>query len=131
MKPAKMVVHYRDGKIAKGFSNDFFPNKTHFHLTEDSSGETVNVAVANLKAIFFVKEFDGDPDFGERKGFEEGQKAQGRKVRVVFHDGEALVGSVLGYNADRAGFFLIPADSRSNNDRVFVVSASTSIIEFI
>lgn len=131
MEPAKIVIHYSDGKIVKGYSNDFFPDKTQFHLTIDSSDETINVTVANLKAIFFVKEFEGDPDFGEKKGFEEGQSAQGRKVRVIFQDGEALVGSVLGYNPNRQGFFLIPADPQSNNKRVFVVSKATSDLEFI
>ncbi len=131
MGPAKIVVHFRDGKLIKGFSNDFFPNKSHFHMTTDFSEETFQVSVASLKAIFFVKDFEGDPEFGERKGFMEGQKTQGRKVRVIFQDGEALVGSVLGYDPNRQGFFLTPADPQSNNDRVFVVSAATSDIEFI
>jgi hypothetical protein len=116
--PAKIVVHFRDGKLIKGFSNDFFPNKSHFHMTTDFSEETLQVSVASLKAIFFVKDFEGDPEFGERKGFMEGQKTQGRKVRVIFQD-------------NRQGFFLTPADPQSNNDRVFVVSAATSDIEFI
>jgi hypothetical protein len=35
MDPVKMVVRFSDGRIKKGFSQDFFPNKPVFHLTKN------------------------------------------------------------------------------------------------
>jgi hypothetical protein len=130
MEPVKIVVHFTDGGLIKGFSNDFFPNKEQFHLTEHSSDEIIDIDVSDLKAIFFVKDFEGKPDYQERKGFLDDQNIQGRKVRVIFQDGEAIVGSVLGYDPKRQGFFVIPADPESNNSRIFVVVAATTDVEF-
>ncbi len=130
MEPVKIVVHFTDGGLIKGFSNDFFPNKEQFHLTEHSSDEIIDIDVSDLKAIFFVKDFEGKSDYQERKGFLDDQNIQGRKVRVIFQDGEAIVGSVLGYDPKRQGFFVIPADPESNNSRIFVVVAATTDVEF-
>ncbi len=40
----------------------------------------------------------------------EGHNITGRKVKVLFKDGEVLVGSTMGYDIKRLGFFLFPAD---------------------
>ncbi len=77
-----------------------------------------------------MKDFEGKPDYQERKGFLDDQKIQGRKVRVIFQDGEAIVGSVLGYDPKRQGFFVVPADPESNNSRIFVLVAATTDVEF-
>jgi hypothetical protein len=126
MEPAKVVVRYLDGRVMKGFTQDFFPNKDRFHLhhAAKSSGESVEVMLKDLKAIFFVQDFEGNAQYSERKSYGEGERAQGRKVEVTFADGEVLVGSTLGYDPNRPGFFIFPADPKSNNIRVFAVSSS-------
>jgi hypothetical protein len=50
---------------------------------------------------------------------------------VTFHDAEVLVGSTLGYRGEGNGFFVHPADSRSNNLRVFVTAAGMRDIRFL
>ncbi len=55
----------------------------------------------------------------------------GRKVRVLFTDGELLVGTTQGYDARRPGFFVFPADTESNNERIFVVRGAIQQISFI
>jgi hypothetical protein len=50
---------------------------------------------------------------------------------VVFQDGETLVGTTQGYDPTRPGFFVIPADPASNNDRCFVVTRATKTVSFI
>jgi hypothetical protein len=52
-------------------------------------------------------------------------------VRVVFKDGEVMVGSTVGYERQRPAFFLIPADPQSNNRSVFVVSSAITSIRFL
>ena len=125
MEPAKIVARFQNGKIKKGYSQDFFPNKPVFHLSKDAqgtSGEPEEVQVNALKALFFVKDFSGNPNYKEQKRFREGDKPSGRKVEVTFADGEVLQGSVLGYNPKQSGFFLFVADPKGNNIRVFVVN---------
>jgi hypothetical protein len=134
MDPIKMVVRFADGKMKKGYSQDFFANKPVFHLIKNitgDSGEPEEIRLADLKAVFFVKTFDGDPDYKERKDFTETDSPQGRKVEVAFTDGEVLQGSVLGYNPKEIGFFLFPVDPRSNNLRVFVVNTAVKKIRFL
>ena len=132
----KIVVHYRNDRIIKGYSYDFYPNKSHFHLLPPVAGfsftdEAIEVTVEDLKAVFFVKDFAGDPTYNERKHFAPGERPPGRKVAVKFRDGEMLVGSTVGYEPHRPGFFLIPADPKSNNLRVFVVAKAVSGIRFL
>jgi hypothetical protein len=84
-----------------------------------------------LKAVFFVRDFAGNPMHEERKEYKEGEKPQGRKVEVMFKDGEVLVGTTLGYDPSRPGFFIFPADPKSNNVRVFVVSTAVKKVRFL
>ena len=132
----KIVVHYADGKILKGFGQDFYPNKPSFHLLPEIAGfsfadEAVEVQMKDLKAVFFVRDFAGNSLYNERKHFLEGEHPSGRKVRVTFRDGEMLVGSTVGYDRQRQGFFLIPADPQSNNRSVFAISAAVTGVRFL
>jgi len=134
MDVPKIIVRYADGRIIKGYCQDFFPNKPSFHISlalPESSNETVEVFLKDLKALFFVRDFLGDAKYKEQKIFPDGVKISGRKVEVTFRDGEVMIGSTLGYEPKRPGFFLFPSDSHCNNLRVFVVSQAVSKVEYI
>ncbi|MEK7362528.1 MAG: hypothetical protein AAB016_01015 [candidate division NC10 bacterium] len=136
LERGKMVVRYVDGRIIKGYSHDFYADKPHFHLVPSVAGfsfsdEATEVRVQDLKAVFFVRDFAGDPSYNERKKFAEGERPPGRKVEVTFKDGEVLVGSTVGYDRTRPVFFFIPADPKSNNQRVFVVCAAVTKVRFL
>jgi hypothetical protein len=134
MEPVKMVVRFADGRIKKGYSQDFFPNKSVFHLSGNparESQEPEEIRVADLKAVFFVNSLAGNPDYKERKEFAEGDSPKGRKVEVTFADGETMQGSILGYSAKEAGFFLFPVDRKSNNMKVFAVNAAVREFRFL
>jgi Family of unknown function (DUF6982) len=49
----------------------------------------------------------------------------GRRIRVVFSDGEEITGTTQAYQPGRVGFFIVPADVHSNTERCFVVAAAT------
>jgi hypothetical protein len=133
MEKVKVVVRYSCGRLIKGFSQDFFPAKKLFHLTpaDNPSGEPIEVFIEDLKAIFLVLDFVGHPLYKERKKYIEEEKPSGKKVEVTFIDGEVLVGSTLGYDPKRQGFFIFPADPKSNNIRVYVVSSSVEKIRYL
>jgi hypothetical protein len=118
----KAIAHYRDGRLLKGTTFDFFPTKETFHLSVD--GDVHEVIVAELKAIFFVRSFDGDGEHADRRGFFTTHR-QGKKVMVEFEDGETLFGYTLSYTARGDGFFVFPGDPDSNNIKIFVVNRAT------
>ena len=82
MEPSKIVVRYQNGKILKGYTQNFFPNKPMFHvnlLGASGSGDLVEVRIEDLKAVFFVRDFTGNAKHVERKqpapGAEIGRRA--------------------------------------------------------
>ncbi len=131
MEPIKVVIRYADGRLVKGYTNDFFPNKPSFHVAEGAGDQGVEVSVKDLKAVFFVKDFNGRPEHNERKDFIKGKEPAGRKVEVTFVDGEVIVGATLGYDPVRSGFFVTPSDPQSNNMRVFVLSSAVKDFRFL
>ena len=125
----EVVAHFMDGKLVKGYSEDFFPNKPTLHITEEGSGEVIEVEISRLKALFFVKSLEGNRDYNEDQEAE--RSGLGRRIKVRFKDGETIVGYTSGYSADRDAFFVFPGDPKSNNDRIFVVTAATEEINFV
>ncbi len=91
----------------------------------------MEVLVQELKAVFFVRDFWGDPNYQEEKKFPEGVKPSGRVVEVTFKDGEQIIGSTLGYDPRRPGFFLFPGDLNWNNLKIFVVSQAVTRVRYI
>jgi hypothetical protein len=130
----KIVVRYMDGQLLKGVTNDFFPNKDVFHLipTEAPQGsKSLELSTTNLKAIFFVKGYGGNPDYDDKKEFDPNKSTVGRKIKVLFKDGELMVGTTNGYQPGRPGFFVVPADPNSNIDRCYVLASATQEVSFI
>ena len=130
--PAKTVVHYKDGRILKGYSSDFQPHREVFHLADTDGPEATieEIWAPDLKAVFFVKDLVGNPRQVDSQEFDPGAPVAGRKVRVHFTDGERLVGTTESYDPARKGFFLVPADARSNIERCYVVITATQEITF-
>ena len=107
-------------------------NKPFFHMQVRPSDHAVEVAVADLKALFFVRDFEGTPSRREKQTFSEDKVYQGRKARVTFRDGEHMVGTVLSYDRTRPGFFILPVDEEEgNNMRVFIPSPAAVKVEFL
>ncbi len=125
----KVVAHFVDGRLLKGYTHDFTPIRDVFHLTsqlEEDFGTTYEVNVTELKAIFFVKTFKGNVGYKEKKRYEDvdSSRLRGMRIRVEFVDGEVIRGISLGYSKTKKGFFVVPVDPMSNNERIYVVAAS-------
>lgn len=126
----RIVARFADGRIVKGTTQDFSVTRDFFHvIPADPDAAPVRVGVPALKAVFFVKDHAGNKDYQEKKAFE--RPVPGRKLQVVFKDGETIVGSTTAYDAARPGFFMTPADPQSNNDRIYVVSRAIRAVAFI
>jgi len=130
----QVVVHTKQGQLLKGSTNDFLPTKDRFHLIPVQAtpgAKPLEILIADLKAVFFVKDLVGQPEHEKKNAFNTDAPLPGRKIRVVFHDGETLQGTTNGYQPGRPGFFVVPADPKSNNERCFIVTAATKEVALL
>jgi hypothetical protein len=125
----KVVARYIDGRLVKGYTFDFGPTQPRFHVFSQpsASGQSSQVLVRDLKAVFFVRDLVGNPSRQDSQKFPPGDVA-GSHVEVRFRDGEMILGTADSPVTDPLGFFLIPADPESNNLRVYVVHAATRAV---
>ena len=128
----KVVVRARNGQLVKGYAFDFNAGKERFHVVDtDDRSKVTEVLASDLKAVFYVRSFDGDST--RTKSCELAKQVANKipemKVKVTFSDGEVLFGTTNGYSKGRPGFFVTPSEPSSNNNRAFVFVSSTTSIE--
>jgi hypothetical protein len=128
--PGRVVVRYADGRVLKGYA-DFDPEHPTLRLVPlgDADAEGIEVPLTDLKAVFFVRNFDGDPGLDESKDLYQPRPPATRKVSVRFQDGEELVGHTRQLDRHRTGLFFTPLDPRSNNLRVFAPFAALAGVQ--
>lgn len=134
MELAKIVVQYADGRVIKGYTQNFSPNKPTFQIYQrypEFLNEPIEVVVKDLKRIFFVRDFWEKRNHNGQKVFLNGSKLPGKKVEVTFKDREVMKGSVLGYESQRSGFFFFPDEPCSNNIKVFAVSQAVGQLSYL
>lgn len=123
----EVVARYIDGRVVKGVSHDIDPARPTCHIrTEDR--QSIEVRLADLKALFFVRSLAGDPTHREGSTLEAGdQRARGAQpIEVEFADGERVVGLTVRYPPVRPFFYVVPADGRSNNLRILINRAAVA-----
>ncbi|NNE44296.1 MAG: hypothetical protein HKN12_08795 [Gemmatimonadetes bacterium] len=126
MSGCEVVARFADGRVVGGHSWDFRPDRPWFQITQPRAAQAADrILIRDLKAVFFVRDLEGDPLHNEEKSFT-GRKRVGRKTWVEFQDGECLAGWVESLNAEDHGFFLFPVDPFSNNEKVFVVRSAVA-----
>jgi hypothetical protein len=129
---SRVVVRYMDGRLLKGFNHDFTPLRGHIQVSpapDAPLATRITTPLAHLKAIFFVRDFDGSPAFTLSR-MAGTPSVAGRRIVVTFLDGEALEGWTLNYTTDGPGFFVSPMESDSNNERVFVIGGAVRHVQF-
>ncbi|HEX9758154.1 MAG TPA: hypothetical protein VGB26_10205 [Nitrospiria bacterium] len=141
-KLEKVVVHYQDNKILKGYIQPFqLPNaEASFSREEKNPTEILKIPLKELKAIYYVKSHEGNKTYREKRRFGL-TSSKGKKVMIKFKDREIACGFVtdnlpwiLGKNQPdpdpaRFGFFLFPADPESNNTKIFVLTRAVEEIQ--
>jgi len=90
---------------------------------------TKRLELKDLKAVFFVLDFNGKPEHLDCHSTD--TPMHGRTIEVTFQDGEKIVGRTEGFNPSRLGFFLFPFDLKANNIRIFVVTKNTRQVKFL
>ncbi len=136
----KVILRFLDGKRLKGYIKNLTIADDSVFIEEEGSPNPEKVRVKDLKAIFFVKNFEGNKEYRERKAFIK-TDASCKKVFVRFKDGESMTGCIDGdtpwekgfflESQKGNGFFLIPADRESNNIRIFVITSAVNDVAMI
>jgi hypothetical protein len=128
-----VVARYQDGRIIKGTTYDFGPQKKGFHVVSvgEEGRKVSEVLFSDLKAVFFVKSLEGKQDHPLTKDVpeEKGEPGTQMKVKITFLDGETLMGTTQGYTLEREGFFIVPLEEDSNNLRIFVISKAVKDVD--
>ena len=128
MDQIKIIARYTDGRMIKGHTGNFSPHRSFFHMMPNEGHEPVKLKMSELKAVFIVKDFGGNPRYRESRRFDDGSGWVSRKLKIQFSDGEVMHGSSMNYTPEAIGFFVQPADSNSNNDRVFIVNEAVETV---
>jgi hypothetical protein len=141
-KDLKVVAHMKAGGLIKGYLRPEdpafdpmvagvigggLPSKIALYRPE---GDSQLLDLDKVKAVYFVKTFEGRTDYTELKFFERNPQVEGLWIRIRFRDHECTEGVVhnsLPFVTD-PGFFLRPPDPQSNNRVVYVVKSS--LVEF-
>ncbi len=131
--PVKAVIHLADKTLVKGYLKGHtstwnglgpghvpLPEKFELNLVE---GGSATICLGQAKAVFFVREFQGQPAYNELRFFKTVPEFRGLWVRLRFMDGEVTEGLV--HNSlpllIGPGFFLKPPDPQSNNKMIYAL----------
>ena len=90
------------------------------------SAQVALVPYPQIRAVYFVREFQGPPDGEEKRVFQSRPKLDGLWVRLTFHDGEIFEGVIANdlLQLGDHGVTFSPPDANSNTQRVFVPKQS-------
>ena len=131
---AKLERRHTNGNLLQGYSHEGSSTDQCFHVRRDLVGCSdpgQQASLRDLKAVFFVRDFAGYKAYNEYKVFATGKPLSGRELEVTFADGELLVGTTSGYDAQLPGFFLFPAFDKSNNARMFIIASAVKEVRFL
>jgi hypothetical protein len=113
----RVVVHTVEGHVKRGVIEDVDLGAPSFPLAAQPDAGAEAIATDQVKAIFFMLA----P--GERP-----PAADGQRVRVTFRDGRQVAGFSRDYAAGAAGFFMVPADTRTNTGRIWVYASAVKMV---
>jgi hypothetical protein len=105
----RVVVHTVDGLTRRGTLHDPDLGGASLTLLPQPSGLPERLPAEKLRAVFFMLEPGEKPPVPE-----------GTRVRVTFRDGRQVAGFSPDYDPAATGFFILPADTRTNTERIWV-----------
>jgi hypothetical protein len=108
-------------------------------FTDDSvelltpAGTLLQFPYSEVKAVCFVRDFDGGDTWREHRTFASRPKAPGLWVRLVFLDNDSTEG-MLANNLmllEAHGFFITPPDPSFQNQRIFVPRVALKEVQVV
>lgn len=112
----RVILHTMEGGVKRGAIRDANLASAQVVL-QTSPGVNETVPRERVKAIFFM--------------LSPGTQApapEGIKVRVTFRDGRQVAGYSKDHRSGASGFFVVPADHRTNTERIFIYRHSVTSV---
>ncbi len=135
----KVILRLVNGKMLKGFIRDLKLDGDHLYI-EDETSHQFKVRTKELKAIFYVRRFEGDRTYQEKKTFS-GTRPNSKRIFIHFKDGESMMGFIEGDIPWERGYFLesmkekaftvIPVDEESNNIKILVFTSAVKDVALV
>jgi len=123
----ELLAWGRSSCSAKRFrtlASNFFGHRgsTHNLVTTQEHAATVHGVKPGDEVEF---DYEGKREVGRVN------RIIGRKVEVVFSDGEKLSGTTSTYTRTGPGFYVSPVDPQSNNQRIYVVNKNVRSVRLL
>ena len=129
---SKIIARYLDGRVVRGYTQDFDPDESCFHLYENptSDEKPMELQMEDLQVLFLVRTLERDPHCRARREFIEEDQSHKDRVEVTFKDGEVVRGFRADHSLRRSGFFLLPPDPEGDDIMIFVISKAVKDLSF-
>jgi hypothetical protein len=113
----RVIIHTMEGQVKRGTIRnlDLMDDAIPLELQAGSAPE--RIPMARVKAIFFMAQIGAKPP-----------PPVGEKIRVTFRDGRQVAGYSSDYKGSEIGFFIVPADTRTNTARIYVFRSSVQAV---
>ena len=107
--PNEVVARYIDGLVVKGTCLDVDPARPTCHIKTPGHG-MVEVKLAEIKALFFVKDIVGDSTHqeGSTVAPDDTRARSFAAIELQFKDGERVTGLTARFPPVRPFFFVLP-----------------------
>jgi hypothetical protein len=113
----RVIIHTLEGQVKRGLLRDVDLLEESIPLEQQLGFTPERVPAERIKAIFFML-----PPGGKQPA------SGGNKIRVTFADGRQVAGFSEDYSQNGRGFFLVPADNRTNTARIYIYRASVQSV---
>jgi len=129
----KVVIHRFEKAIIKGFVNlHTYLGPSSLELL-DTEGHLLTLPLEEVKGVYFVRDFEGDPPRPERRVFHSRPRLTGLWIRMIFKDSEIMEGLISKNLMEMKpqGFLVTPPDFSSNSVRVYIPRSALSRLEVL
>jgi hypothetical protein len=122
----KVIVRKMDRDSLTGYVASRFIADGKLELLTQS-GKVIFIDLREVKGVYFVRDF-GDAESLGRKTFTSRPRSEGLWVRIEFADNDVLEGLMPNDLTllEGDGYFIIPPDTRSNTQRIFLPRSALS-----
>jgi hypothetical protein len=96
-------------------------------------GSVLQVPYSEVKAVCFVKDFEGGETWQQRRTFLTRPKSAGLWVRLRFIDGDSIEGMVANnlMQLEPNGFSIVPPDPTFHNQKIFVPRLAVTEVQVL
>jgi hypothetical protein len=113
----RVIIHTVEGQVKRGAIRDVDLLDEAIPLEQQAGFAPERIAIQRVKAIFFMFATGARPP-----------QPEGQKIRITFNDGRQVAGYSNDYQGTGQGFFVVPADTRTNTSRIFIYRSSVQAV---